>query len=181
MRVVISGTWKMARYCSAWLAAWKMPWVVTWAMTLLSTTGVNERMEKSWRITSRVNRTPPKGALKIALMPAAVPHPVRTGMWLRATRNTSPTPDAMAAPIWTIGPSAPALPPLPIVRALVSVFSMAMAGRWNPLVRTTDSITSTTPWPSRARKTYRLTTPTASPPAAGRATSSHRPHRWPYR
>ncbi len=104
------GIWKMARYPSAWWVTWKTPWVVTWAITLASTTGVKLRIEKSCRITSSVNRTPPKGALKIALMPAAVPHPVRIGMWLRATRNVCPTPLAMAAPICTIGPSAPVLP-----------------------------------------------------------------------
>ena len=108
-------------------------------------------------------------------MPAAVPQPVRIGIWLRATRNSWPTPLAMAAPIWTIGPSAPVLPPLPRVIALVNVFSTAIVGRWKPLVRMTDSMTSTTPWPSRVRKTYLLTSPTASPPAAGRATSSHMP------
>ena len=37
-----------------------------------------------------------------------------------------PTPEAIAAPICTIGPSAPADPPVPIVTALVRIFSIAL-------------------------------------------------------
>ena len=61
--------------------------------------------------------------------------------------------------------------PLPIVTALVRIFSMAVVGFSNPLLRMTDSTTSTTPCPSRVRKMYRLTNPTASPPAVGKAIS----------
>ena len=43
--------------------------VATLAMTLAIISGVKARMEKSCRMTSSVNRTPPMGALKIALMP----------------------------------------------------------------------------------------------------------------
>ena len=68
------------------------------------------------------------GELKIALMPAADPHPIRMGMCSRATRKSWPMPEAMAAPICTIGPSAPADPPEPMVRPEVRIFSMATAG-----------------------------------------------------
>ena len=71
------------------------------------------------------------------------------GICPRATRKTVPNADAIAAPICTIGPSAPTDPPVPIVIALVTIFSIATRGRMNPLVRMTDSMTSTTPCPSR--------------------------------
>ena len=141
-----------------------MAHVVTFATTLATTTGVNVRIEKSWRITSNVNSTPPIGALKIALIPAALPQPVRTGMCCRATRKTDPTPEAMAAPICTMGPSAPAEPPVPIVIAEVTIFSTATRGLTNPLVFTTDSITSMTPCPSpRTPRTARSPPPPAPP------------------
>ena len=53
---------------------------MTLATTLARTIGVKARMEKSWRITSSVNSTPPKGELKIALIPAADPAPMSSGM-----------------------------------------------------------------------------------------------------
>ena len=91
--------------------------------------------------------TPPIGELKIALMPAAVPQPMSTGTWARAMANARPKPEEMAAPIWTIGPSAPADPPVPMVTALVRIFSSAATGRSQPLERVTVSMTSTTPCP----------------------------------
>ena len=59
----------------------------------------------------------------------------------------------MAAPICTIGPSAPADPPVPIVAAAVRIFSTAISGRIRPRLRRTVSITSMMPCPSRARMT----------------------------
>jgi len=85
------------------------------------------------------------GELKIALMPAAVPQPMSSGMCWRVTRKSCPTPLATPAPIWTIGPSAPADPPVPMVMPAVMIFSTADNGRMNPLERKTLSITSTMP------------------------------------
>ena len=58
----------------------KIACIVTLAMTLAMTSGVIVRSEKSRRITSSVNKSPPIGELKIALMPAAEPQPIRTDM-----------------------------------------------------------------------------------------------------
>ena len=71
-----------------------------------------------------------------------------------------------------MGPSAPVEPPLPIVTALVIIFSIADSGLTNPLERMTDSITSTTPCPSRACMIFWLINPTSSPPPAGKMISS---------
>jgi len=43
----------------------------------------------------------------------------------REMPKTEPMPPEMAAPIWTMGPSAPAAPPVPMVIALVRIFQRA--------------------------------------------------------
>ena len=121
-----------AAWCPPGWSCAKIVCVVTNATTLPTAIGVNDRIEKSSRMTSSVNSTPPIGEPKIALMPAAVPHPISTGSWAFPTWNSWPTPELMAAPIWTIGPSAPADPPDPIVTALVRIFSTAVTGRMRP-------------------------------------------------
>src|SRR4051812_31294099 len=125
------------------------------------------------------------GELKIELIPAAVPQPTSTGTYDRAIENARPKPDAIAAPICTIGPPAPADPPGPlgarapgpggpprvrIVTALVSRLSTAASGRNQPLARVTVSITSTTPCPAPPprRWKHQLAPPTMSPPSAGK-------------
>ncbi len=78
---------------------WKIVWVVTYATTLAETIGVKARTEKSKRITSSVKRTPPIGELKIALIPAAVPQPIKIGNCDGLTWKRLPMPDEIAAPI----------------------------------------------------------------------------------
>ena len=117
-------------------------------------------------ITSRAKNAPAMGALKTAAIPPATPHPVSMGKRLGVTRSTCPSRDPREAPIWTMGPSRPTEPPVPIVKAEVSAMMSAPCGRNFPLLRATDSMTSGTPCPrsSRAKKT---TSATKSPPSAG--------------
>ena len=65
--------------------------------------------------TSKVNNIPAIGARKIPAIPAAAPHPTRTIRVLGDSRNACPTLDPIAAPVYTIGPSAPTDPPNPMV------------------------------------------------------------------
>ena len=65
--------------------------------------------------TSRVNNAPDNGALKIPATPAAAPQPTSNISKRGDKRNACPIFDPMAAPVETIGPSAPTEPPKPIV------------------------------------------------------------------
>ena len=147
----------------------------TSATTDAMMTGVTARIEKSSRITSSVKSKPPIGELKIALIPAAVPHPMIRGICARAMRKNWPMPDAIAAPICKMGPSAPPDPPDPSVTALVTIFSIAADGLMNPLERMTLSSTSMTPRPSRSRMMTLAIMPVIKPPSVGQITSSSIP------
>ncbi len=63
---------------------------------------------------------PAIGALKMPAMPAAAPHPTSSISTLGGMRNRLPSFDPMAAPVKTIGPSAPTDPPNPIVMELAT-------------------------------------------------------------
>ncbi len=53
----------------------------------------------------------------------------------------------MEDPIWTIGPSRPTEPPVPIVRAEATDLTTITRARIRPPFSATASITSGTPWP----------------------------------
>ncbi len=65
--------------------------------------------------TSRVKSIPAMGARKMPAMPAAAPQPTRIISRRGDRRNACPTLEPMAAPVNTIGPSAPTEPPKPMV------------------------------------------------------------------
>ncbi len=65
--------------------------------------------------TSSVKSIPAMGARNIPAMPAAAPHPTSIIRILGDRRNACPRFEPMAAPVKTIGPSAPTEPPKPIV------------------------------------------------------------------
>ena len=65
--------------------------------------------------TSRVKSIPAMGARKMPAIPAAAPHPTRSISTLGDSRNAWPMLEPMAAPVKTIGPSAPTEPPNPMV------------------------------------------------------------------
>ncbi len=104
--------------------------------------------------TSAAKSAPAIGALNVAEMPAAAPQPTITRSWLAETFSICPRLEPSAAPIWTIGPSRPTEPPVPIEIALASAFTATTRGRITPPRRATAAITSGTPCPlaSRAKK-----------------------------
>ncbi len=87
-------------------------------------------------------------------MPAAAPQPTMVRSWLAETLSICPMVEPSAEPIWTIGPSRPTEPPLPIEMAEASAFTATTRGRITPPRSATAAITSGTPWPlaSRAKK-----------------------------
>ena len=62
-------------------------------------------------------------------MPAAAPQATMTVICRRLILSSCPNPLPMAAPIWMIGPSVPADPPDPMVRALATALTTATRGR----------------------------------------------------
>ena len=65
--------------------------------------------------TSMVNSRPAMGALKMPAMPAAAPQPTSIMSVCGDKRKACPRFDPMAAPVNTMGPSAPTEPPKPMV------------------------------------------------------------------
>ncbi len=59
----------------------------TVAMTDAMTMGLNSDTPKSPRMISTANRAPATGALKVAAMPAAAPHPTSVRSWGPLTLN----------------------------------------------------------------------------------------------
>jgi len=127
--------------------------------------GLNVLSPNSPRSTSAANIAPPMGALKVAARPPAAPHAATVRILLDEKLNSFPTPEPMAAPICTMGPSRPAEPPEPRVIADETVFMRATRGdmlRFKAMAR----ITSGTPCPLANLNDMEIK-PTISPPAAG--------------
>ena len=105
-------------------------------------------------ITSAAKSAPAIGALKVAAMPAAAPQPTIVRIWLAGTLSSCPILEPRAEAIWTMGPSRPTDPPLPIEIAEASAFTLTTRRRITPPRRATAAITSGTPCPlaSRAKK-----------------------------
>ena len=70
--------------------------------------------------TSIVNSIPAIGALNIPAIPAAAPHPTSIISNRGDNRNALPRFEPIAAPVNTIGPSAPTDPPNPMVIELAT-------------------------------------------------------------
>src|SRR5579883_2113085 len=73
--------------------------------------------ENSRRMISKPKNMPVSGALKVAAMPPAAPQATITRSFVSDIRTNWPMLDARADPIWTIGPSRPTEPPVPMHRA----------------------------------------------------------------
>ena len=100
--------------------------------------GANVRAEKSRSTTSTAKKMPVSGAANTAESPAAAPHPssvlVVDGDGRRRSRATlEPT----VAPMVTIGPSGPALPPETMVSVAASHCRTARRGEIRELERCT--------------------------------------------
>ena len=90
---------------------------------------------------------PAMGALKVAAIPAAAPHPTRVLLFKVGALRTWAMVDPMEDPIWTMGPSLPTEPPEPMVIAEARIFMRATLGRIRPPRIATASMTSGTPCP----------------------------------
>ena len=93
-------------------------------ITAAITIGVNVRREKSRRRISSTKNTPAIGALKTDASPAAAPQPRSVAVCCGLVPRSRPTFDPMTEPMVTIGPSAPAEPPEPIVSVEASHLRM---------------------------------------------------------
>ena len=109
--------------------------VVAAENTEAMTIGVNVLIEKSRRRISSTKKMPATGALKTEAMPAAAPQPTRVPACCCPIRRNLQSEELMAEPICTMGPSAPAEPPEPMVNAEASALSTATRGRMRPLCR----------------------------------------------
>ena len=82
--------------------------------------GITDTVVKSIISTSMANSIPAIGALKMPATPAAAPLPTSIISICGDMRNRLPRFDPIAAPVLTIGPSAPTDPPKPIVIELAT-------------------------------------------------------------
>ena len=78
--------------------------------------------------TSVAKATPAIGALNVAAIPAAAPHETRFFIRLSERLNNCPNEEPRAEPTWTIGPSLPADPPVPIQSAEAIILAIATLG-----------------------------------------------------
>ena len=93
------------------------------------TTGEKDAMAKSPSTTSSAKSDPAMGALNAAARPPAAPAATRVRMPSSPSRPICPICEPSEAPIWIIGPSRPALPPEPRVRAEATAFTSGHACR----------------------------------------------------
>ena len=84
--------------------------------------------------TSIVKSRPANGALKIPAIPAAAPHPTSSMRVRGSSRKSFPKFDPIAAPVYTIGASAPTDPPKPMVMELATTELYILWG-FNRLLR----------------------------------------------
>ena len=118
------------------------------ASTEATTIGAKVRAEKSLSTTSTAKKMPVNGAANTAESPAAAPHPSSVLVLLADGRNMKrATFEPTVAPMVTIGPSGPALPPETMVRVDASHCRTAKSGGMRELVRCTAYITCVTPCP----------------------------------
>ena len=118
------------------------------ARTDATTIGAKVRAEKSLSTTSTAKKMPVNGAANTAESPAAAPHPSSVLVLLADGRNMKrATFEPTVAPMVTIGPSGPALPPETMVRVDASHCRTAKSGGMRELVRCTAYITCVTPCP----------------------------------
>ena len=126
-------------------------WLTTVPVTEEITIGENWATPKSPRITSTANRAPAIGALKVAAIPAAAPHPTSVRRRCSSMRSHWPIVEPMAEPIYTIGPSRPTEPPEPMQMPDANSLAIITRGLIRPPRRATASMTSGTPCPLTSR------------------------------
>ena len=149
-------------------------------LTILAATAETTTLPKtatcsSLSSTSMAKTTPAMGALKVAAIPAAAPQATR--FLMRSSERCShwPIDEPSAEPTWTMGPSRPAEPPVPIQRAEATILARATRGRMRPPRRMRACITSGTPCPLASKANFAMIGPTRRPPMTGIRISQKRP------
>ena len=154
-------------------------------VTAESTTKPKVSAVNSTRITSRANTAPARGAWNVAAIPAADPHEANRTTRETGMRSHDAMVDPSDAPTCTIGPSRPAEPPEPIVRAEATILTMATRPGMRPPFRRTASITSGMPWPFAEGAKRWMSGPYSRPAIAGESSRNshgahpHTPCDWP--
>jgi hypothetical protein len=103
------------------------------------------------RMSSMAKSTPAIGVLNVAEMPPAAPQPRRIFMWAVFILSRWAMLEPRAEPMWTMGPSRPEEPPIPMVTADASALMTITRNLSRPPCRVTASMTSGTPWPFASR------------------------------
>ena len=111
-------------------------------------------MVNSPRMISITKIIPAKGALKVAAMPAAAPHPTKTRIRSLESFIIWPNIEPITEQICTVGPTRPADPPDPIVMEEVRAQTANVRLRIFPFFRTTASMTRSTPFSATASGKY---------------------------
>ena len=121
-------------------------YVTTVAVTDESSSGRMAFIDMLKSRISSVKSTPASGALKMPAMAAAAPQPSSIVMFLYDKPALRATTEPMAAPEYTIGASAPTLPPKPMVTLLAA---MELQVLWALMLESffeTACSTLVTPW-----------------------------------
>ena len=137
-------------------------------VTELISSGSTLLSVKSRSSTSTTKTKPAMGALKIPAIAPAAPHPTRSISWRCSSLKSRPVLLPMAAPVITIGDSAPTDPPKPIVIELARSDDHVLCGLIRLLRCDIAPSTFVTPWLMSSRMNS-LTTPAVSrTPIGGR-------------
>ena len=135
--------------------------------TLAITMGVKVRSEKSRKITSIVKKIAARGALNTAASPAADPHPSSVAALAPSPFSQREILLPTVAPIVTIGPSGPALPPEPIVHVLANQCRIPKRIGKLDCSRFTANMTRVTPCPRKFVGKIQNTHAVSSAPTQG--------------
>ena len=137
------------------------------AETVDKSSGRIEVMEMLNRRISRVKSTPASGALNMPATAPAAPHPRRMVMFLYDSPVFLAILEPMAAPVYTIGASAPTDPPKPMVTELATRDDHMLCGFILDSFLDTASSTFVTPCPMLSLMTYLTKSIASSIPIPG--------------
>ena len=140
---------------------------ITVADTVDISSGRMEVIEMLNRSISKVKSTPAKGALKMPATAPAAPQPKRMVMFLYDRPIFLAMFEPMAAPVYTIGASAPTEPPKPMVTELARMDDHMLCGRILDSFFDTARSTFVTPCPILSLMTYLTKSIASSIPMPG--------------
>ena len=119
-----------------------------------------------------VKKMAASGALNTAASPAAEPHPSKVAALAPSPLSQREILLPTVAPMVTIGPSGPALPPEPIVHVLANQCRMPSRMGKLDCSRFTASMTRVTPWPRKFVGKIQKTSAVNSAPTHGATSNS---------